>query len=67
MPVYVTRGTWDGLALDTNARASSLALTGSPDQSDLKIGRGTHLMHFEARHGALRQASVTFKREVALA
>ncbi|WP_336488374.1 alpha/beta hydrolase [Methylobacterium nigriterrae] len=62
-PVCIIRGAWDGLATDTDARWLFDAFTGSSDRRDLKIGRGTHLMHLEAMRGALWQASAAFLGE----
>jgi hypothetical protein len=41
------RGEWDGLMLDEDAHWLFNAFTQSPDKRDIKIGRGTHLMHLE--------------------
>ncbi len=60
VPVCIIRGEWDGLATDADARWLFDAFTGSPDRRDLKIGRGTHLMHLEARREALWHASASF-------
>ncbi|KAB1073971.1 alpha/beta hydrolase [Methylobacterium planeticum] len=62
-PVCIVRGAWDGLATDADARWLFDAFTGSPDQHDIKIGRGTHLMHLEARRGARWRASAAFLSE----
>jgi hypothetical protein len=35
---------------------------GLADQRDIKIGRGTHLMHLETMRLALRQESIGFLR-----
>jgi len=36
------------------------ALKASPNKRDIKIGRGTHLMHLETMRSALRRESITF-------
>ena len=36
------------------------AFTRSPEKRDIKIGRGTHLMHLEAMRSALWQESINF-------
>jgi hypothetical protein len=42
------------------ACTASDALSHSPAKRDIKIGRGTHLMHLEAMRLALWRESVTF-------
>ena len=59
-PVAIIRGEWDGLMLDDDARRLFDAFTGSPVKRDVKIGRGTHLMHFETMRPALWQESINF-------
>jgi pimeloyl-ACP methyl ester carboxylesterase len=59
-PVAIVRGEWDGLMLDDDARWLFNAFTQSPLKRDIKIGRGTHLMHLEAMRSALWQESVNF-------
>jgi pimeloyl-ACP methyl ester carboxylesterase len=59
-PVAIIRGEWDGLMLDDDARWLFNAFTQSPVKRDIKIGRGTHLMHLEAMRSALWQESVNF-------
>jgi pimeloyl-ACP methyl ester carboxylesterase len=61
-PVAIIRGEWDGLVLDDDARWLFEAFTSSPVKRDIKIGRGTHLMHLEAMRLALWRASVDFLR-----
>jgi pimeloyl-ACP methyl ester carboxylesterase len=56
-PVCIIRGEWDGLVTDADARWLFDAFSGSPDRRDIKLGRGTHLMHLEAGRRALWQAS----------
>jgi pimeloyl-ACP methyl ester carboxylesterase len=59
-PVAILRGAWDGLATDADARWLFEAFNHSPVKRDVKIGRGTHLMHLETMRLALWRESVTF-------
>jgi pimeloyl-ACP methyl ester carboxylesterase len=59
-PVAIIRGEWDSLMRDADARWLFEAFTGSPIKRDIKIGRGTHLMHLEAMRLALWQESIGF-------
>lgn len=59
-PVAIIRGEWDGLVPDADAAWLFRALRQSPVKRDVKLGRGTHLMHFEDSRFALWQASVGF-------
>jgi pimeloyl-ACP methyl ester carboxylesterase len=59
-PVAIIRGEWDGLIPDEDARWLFDAFARSPDKRDIKIGRGTHLMHLEAMRGALWRESLAF-------
>jgi pimeloyl-ACP methyl ester carboxylesterase len=59
-PVAILRGAWDGLITDADARWLFDALSRSPVKRDIKIGRGTHLMHLETMRLALWRESVTF-------
>jgi pimeloyl-ACP methyl ester carboxylesterase len=61
-PVAIIRGEWDNLMRDDDARWLFDALTQAPLKRDIKIGRGTHLMHLEAMRPALWQESVGFLR-----
>ena len=61
-PVAIIRGEWDGLMLDDDARWLFDALAQSPVKRDIKIGRGTHLMHLEAMRLALWRESINFLR-----
>ena len=46
--------------LDDDARWLFNAFTQSPIKRDIKIGRGTHLMHLETMRPALWQESINF-------
>jgi len=59
-PVAIIRGEWDGLMLDDDAKWLFDAFTQAPEKRDIKIGRGTHLMHLEAMRSALWQESINF-------
>jgi len=59
-PVAIVRGEWDGLMQDDDARWLFDALTQAPVKRDIKIGRGTHLMHLEAMRKALWRESIDF-------
>ena len=61
-PVAIIRGEWDGLMLDDDARWLFNAFTKAPVKRDIKIGRGTHLMHLEAMRPALWRESIDFLR-----
>ena len=59
-PVAILRGEWDSLVTDADARWLWDALALSPIKRDVKIGRGTHLMHLESARLALWRESVAF-------
>jgi pimeloyl-ACP methyl ester carboxylesterase len=59
-PVAIIRGEWDGLMPDEDAHWLFNAFTQSLDKRDIKIGRGTHLMHLERMRTALWRESVNF-------
>jgi pimeloyl-ACP methyl ester carboxylesterase len=59
-PVAIVRGEWDGLMRDDDARWLFDALAQAPVKRDIKIGRGTHLMHLEAMRKALWRESIAF-------
>ncbi len=61
-PVAIIRGEWDSLMRDDDARWLFDAFAGSPIKRDIKIGRGTHLMHLETMRLALWQESIGFLR-----
>ena len=56
-PVSIIRGEWDGMCTDQDARWLFDALSASPIRRDVKISRGTHLMHLEgSRYALYREA-----------
>jgi pimeloyl-ACP methyl ester carboxylesterase len=59
-PTAIIRGEWDGLVQDEDARWLFDGLKHAPSKRDIKIGRGTHLMHLEAMRLALWRESITF-------
>jgi hypothetical protein len=59
-PIAIIRGEWDGLMLDDDARWLFNAFTQSPAKRDVKISRGTHLLHLEAMRLALWRESINF-------
>jgi pimeloyl-ACP methyl ester carboxylesterase len=59
-PVAIIRGEWDGLIPDDDARWLFDAFTASPIKRDIKISRGTHLMHLEAMRFALYHETNAF-------
>lgn len=60
VPVAIIRGEWDSLMLDEDARRLFNVFTRSPVKCDIKISRGTHLMHLEAMRLALWRESISF-------
>lgn len=60
--IAIVRGEWDGLMLDDDARWLFDAFTQAPSKRDIKIGRGTHLMHLETMRLALWRESIDFLR-----
>jgi hypothetical protein len=59
-PVAIIRGAWDGLIPDEDARWLFDAFAASPIKRDIKISRGTHLMHLEESRYALYRESIGF-------
>ncbi len=59
-PVAIIRGEWDGLMLDDDARRLFDGFTRSPAKRDIKISRGTHLMHLEMMRSAVWRESINF-------
>lgn len=59
-PVAIIRGEWDGLVTDEDAGWLYRAFAKSPNKRDIKISRGTHLMHLETMRRALWRESVSF-------
>ena len=59
-PIAIIRGAWDGLIPDEDARWLFDAFTASPVKRDIKLSRGTHLMHLEEMRYALYRESIGF-------
>jgi pimeloyl-ACP methyl ester carboxylesterase len=59
-PVAIIRDEWDSLLPDGDAQWLLRSLEGSADKRDIKLSRGTHLMHLEVTRPALWRESVTF-------
>lgn len=59
-PTAIIRGEWDGLIPDHDARWLFDALSHAPVKRDIKISRGTHLMHLESMRLAVWRESVNF-------
>ena len=59
-PIALIRGEWDGLIPDEDARWLFDAFSASPVKRDIKISRGTHLMHLELMRHALYRETNTF-------
>jgi pimeloyl-ACP methyl ester carboxylesterase len=59
-PVALIRGEWDGIVPDEDARWLFGAFQSSAIKRDIKISRGTHLMHLEIMRAALYQEANAF-------
>jgi pimeloyl-ACP methyl ester carboxylesterase len=66
-PVAIIRGEWDNYSTDADAHWLFGALKASPEKRDIKVSRGTHLMHLERMRGALHCESIAFLAEPARA
>jgi pimeloyl-ACP methyl ester carboxylesterase len=62
-PVLLARGEWDSLCTDADAEAL-LAALGSEDKTDVKIERGTHLLHLESQRTVLHNRVNAFLERV---
>jgi cytochrome P450 len=65
-PTLIVRGEWDGVCDDRDA-AWLLEHLGSRDKRDMKLPRGTHLMHVEHGRERLFEATAQWLLPVALA
>jgi pimeloyl-ACP methyl ester carboxylesterase len=61
-PVAIIRGEWDSLCTDDDAHWLFAALRSTALRRDVKISRGTHLMHLEASRFALYRETEAFLR-----
>jgi pimeloyl-ACP methyl ester carboxylesterase len=59
-PVALIRGEWDGIVPDEDARWLFDAFKASAIKRDIKISRGTHLMHLEVMRAALYHEANAF-------
>ena len=59
-PVAIVRGEWDGLLPDVDAKWLFDAFSRSTNKRDIKIARGTHLMHLETMRWTLWGESISF-------
>ena len=59
-PTCIIRGGWDGLVTDEDAKWLFDRLSRAGERRDVKIGRGTHLMHLEEMRTALWRESIAF-------
>ena len=59
-PVAIIRGEWDDYCTDDDASWLFDSLAASPIKRDIKIGRGTHLMHLETMRFALYRETIAF-------
>ncbi len=59
-PVAIIRGEWDTMCNDADAGWLFANFTASPLRRDVKIGRGTHLMHLESSRYALYRETQSF-------
>lgn len=62
-PTLLVRGEWDSLCLDADAD-HLLAALGSRYKRDVKVERGTHLLHLESQRAVLHQRVNLFLRGV---
>jgi pimeloyl-ACP methyl ester carboxylesterase len=59
-PTLIVRGEWDHWPTDADARWLFTALKRAPLKRDVKISRGTHLMHLETSRFALYREVESF-------
>jgi pimeloyl-ACP methyl ester carboxylesterase len=60
VPLCIIRGEWDSLCTDADARWLWDALANLPLKRDVKLGKGTHLMHLEEGRSALYRETLAF-------
>jgi pimeloyl-ACP methyl ester carboxylesterase len=53
VPTLIVRGEWDSWPTDADAQWLMDALTNAPVKRDVKLPRGTHVMHLESNRLAL--------------
>ena len=59
-PVALIRGEWDGLVTDADASRLLGQMSRATHKRDIKISRGTHLLHLEKMRAALWRESIAF-------
>jgi len=59
-PVAIVRGEWDSLCTDEDAANLLAGLLAARERRDIKLPRGTHLMHLEEGRMALWDAAAEF-------
>lgn len=59
-PIAIIRGEWDGLIPDEDAQWLFDNFSRASSKRDIKLSRGTHLMHLEMMRTALWRESATF-------
>lgn len=59
-PVAIIRGEWDSLCKDGDVEGLLSAMISAPEKQDVKIAKGTHLMHLEQSRYELYQATNAF-------
>jgi pimeloyl-ACP methyl ester carboxylesterase len=59
-PTAILRGEWDSLTTDADAASLLAGLSGAGETRDVKLARGTHLMHLEESRHALYRAAIGF-------
>jgi len=59
-PTLIVRGEWDHWPTDADAQWLFGALVNAADRRDVKIARGTHVMHLETSRMALYRETATF-------
>lgn len=59
-PTLIVRGEWDHWPTDTDAQWLFRSLANAADKRDVKIARGTHVMHLEASRMALYRETEAF-------
>jgi pimeloyl-ACP methyl ester carboxylesterase len=59
-PILIVRGEWDSLCNDQDVAWLLSGLTSSSQKRDVKIPKGTHLMHLEESRGQLYRAADDF-------
>jgi pimeloyl-ACP methyl ester carboxylesterase len=60
VPLCVIRGEWDSLCTDADARWLWDALASSPLKREVKLGKGTHLLHLQEGRRALYRETLAF-------